>query len=574
MKKLVCCTAALLILVTALFLPTSCKPAAQFELVSLDIEPPEAVGGQQLSATIKVTNVGGVEGSYTAILKINGFEIDRKTVKLSPRSTETVTFVFVRDLPGNYDVEIGGLRRSAIIKVAKAEFEVMSVNILPPETTVGKAVTITSRVRNKGTSLGWYTVILTVNDVAEQTKYIILPPGTSRPVTFLLSKDLAGTYEVRIGELTSTLKVQAGHVVEDRVLLENVPLVIQRGHLDCCLASRAMLLKYYKNEITYEQSLYESGACHGLVYKPRHLSFGDLGFISWYEDFYWLATLYGLTFEPREATSKGEEEAWNEFIDRICKYLKRGVPVQIHKSWYPLSYPQAPWWGAIPLEHAPYSHGIVVVGVDRSKGVVYIHSPWPTIGKMEMTLQDLKTSIEFLGHPHLRYSTMTFLRTPLSGIAHREWVVKERNLSKLRGDPNVYYEWFVRQGYTFGMKALEAWSEDLHPENFFKIIEEKERRGITAAETVTWISLFMYQHSFLSNLGAEYLKGMGKTSQEQNMLENLHTSYDTLHTLAEELELVFESSEGTNEAMLECEPILEEMRKVITEMIEYVKDYL
>ena len=574
MKKLVCCTAALLVLVTALFLPTSCKPAAQFELVSLDIEPSEAVVGQQVTASIKVTNVGGGEGTYTAILKIDSVEIERKAVRVSPRNTETVTFAFVKNLPGNYNLDIGGLSRTLAIKarVPKTEFEVISLNVFPPEATAGRAVTIMAKVRNIGTSERIYIAVLMVDGVSTQANYIRIAPGAIETVTFSLVKDVAGTYEVGIGGLASRLEVKETPIIRQRIVLGNVPLVVQRGELDCGLASRAMLLRYYDDTISYEQSLYDSGACHGFVYKPGHLSFVDLGFISWHKDFDWLATLYGLTFEPRAVTFEGDEEAWEEFIHRVCDYLDRGVPVLTAKSWY--GYVLGSWWGGIPTENRPCNHYVVITGVDRIKGVVYIHSPWPTLGKLGLTKEDFKTSIEHIRYPHLRYLTMVFLPAGLSGIEDREKAVRERNQRKLSGDARVYYEGGGFWGCVFGLKGLEAFREDLRPENLSRIIEEKERRGTTAAETVTWVSLFMYQHSFLSNLGAEYLEGIGKTNEEQKMLKSLHKSYDRLHNSSEKLESVFKSSKGTEAGTVECELILEGMTKIITEMIQCVEDYL
>lgn len=591
MKRLTCLI-ALIILLTTSVIATSCKPQAQFEIVSLDVHPSEVIAGQQANATVKVRNTGTSEGSYTAILKIDGVEIGRKTIRISPNVVETVTFSLFKDSPGIYNLEIGGFSRSFAVKapLAKAEFEVLSISIFPPQAIGGETVTIVAKVRNMSTIEGIYTAVLTINGVRIQVKRIPVTPGAVEPVTFLMATGLAGTYEIGVGELKSRLEVNEKPVTKDRVVLENVPILIQRGLLDCGYTSRAMLLKYHDNRISYEQSVYDSGASHGLVYKPGDLSFRDLGFVGWHKDFYWLAALYGVTFVPTriavqqealygrqvfQATviARDEEEAWNEYIDRISYYLEKGVPVQTSKSWKP--FPLGPWWSGIPEEHRAGNHWMVIVGVDRTKGVVYIHSPWPTIGKIQMKLEDFRKSIEANQFPYLKYVIHVFLKAPLYGIEEKEKAVRERNHKRLRGEPDVYYlELRVAQGYVFGLRALQAFKQDLSLENFGRIIREKERRGITAAETTTWISLFMYQHSFLSKLGAEYLKSTGRESQEQKLLDTLHKSYDELHIYSEKLGSVFKSSKNTTEALTQCEPILEGMRMVITEMIKAVHDYI
>jgi hypothetical protein len=367
-----------------------------------------------------------------------------------------------------------------------------------------------------------------------------------------------------------------------------------------------MLLRYYDNKISYEQSVYDSGACHGLIYKPGDLSFRNLGFVGGHEDFYWLADLYGLSFVPKRVELeqetglaftpgaefgrafpaaivivKDEKEAWNKFIEQICDYLEKGVPVQTSRAWMPLL---GPWWSGIPKEHRPGNHWIVVVGVDKSKGVVYIHSPWPKgpqragadpwVGMTQMGLEDFKRSIEANGYPSLKYLTHVFLKTPFSGIEDREKAVGERNQKRLRGDASVYSKSYVGQGFVFGLAGLRAFKEDLSPENFRRIMEEKELWGITAIERTTWMSLFMYQYSFLSNLGANYLKAIGKTNQEQKLLKKLHTLYDRLRGSSEKLNSVFRRSKSMTKAIVKCEPILEEMRKTTAEIIQSIEDYL
>ena len=80
------------------------------------------MAGQQVNASIEVINMGGIEGSYEAILKIDDVEIEREVVTVSPETTEIITFAFVRHLPGNYNVEIGGISRILVVRTVEPEY--------------------------------------------------------------------------------------------------------------------------------------------------------------------------------------------------------------------------------------------------------------------------------------------------------------------------------------------------------------------------------------------------------------------------------------------------------------------
>jgi len=59
-----------------------------------------------------VTNTGEVEGSYRAVLKINGSEVNAQEVTLAGGESRTVEFSVVREEAGSCSVEMGGLSRS------------------------------------------------------------------------------------------------------------------------------------------------------------------------------------------------------------------------------------------------------------------------------------------------------------------------------------------------------------------------------------------------------------------------------------------------------------------------------
>jgi len=83
-------------------------PAAEFTLTSLNITPGQVEPGQPLTISIQVANIGGSEGNYTVVLKIDNIEEARKEVTLGVGEFETVNFTTARDAVGSYIVTIDG----------------------------------------------------------------------------------------------------------------------------------------------------------------------------------------------------------------------------------------------------------------------------------------------------------------------------------------------------------------------------------------------------------------------------------------------------------------------------------
>ena len=96
--------------------PTPPPSIAEFEVISLDIKPPEAMAGETVSITAEVKNIGDSEGSYTAVLTVDGATVETKEVTLAPGASETVSFSLVKDAPGTYEIGIGELSSSLTVK--------------------------------------------------------------------------------------------------------------------------------------------------------------------------------------------------------------------------------------------------------------------------------------------------------------------------------------------------------------------------------------------------------------------------------------------------------------------------
>ncbi len=88
-----------------------------------------------------------------------------------------------------------------------AAFAISELNISPPETYSGEAVTVSALVTNTGELEGSYSVALTINGVVVETTELTLAGG-SQEVSFTMSGDEAGTYSVGVNGLEGSFTVR------------------------------------------------------------------------------------------------------------------------------------------------------------------------------------------------------------------------------------------------------------------------------------------------------------------------------------------------------------------------------
>jgi len=87
------------------------RPAA-FSLHSLVISPTEVNPGEEVKISVSVANNGGIEGSYTVVLKINGVKEAEKSVIVAAGSSQTASFSVSKEEAGSYSVTVDGLSGS------------------------------------------------------------------------------------------------------------------------------------------------------------------------------------------------------------------------------------------------------------------------------------------------------------------------------------------------------------------------------------------------------------------------------------------------------------------------------
>ena len=83
-----------------------------------------------------------------------------------------------------------------------------ALSIHPTEVTFGEEVTISMTLINTGDVEESYEVVLKIDGVVEDTKEVIIGPGSSQTITFTTFRNTAGTYTVNAGDLSGSFVVR------------------------------------------------------------------------------------------------------------------------------------------------------------------------------------------------------------------------------------------------------------------------------------------------------------------------------------------------------------------------------
>jgi PGF-pre-PGF domain-containing protein len=144
----------------------------------------------------------------------NGGWVSLPTAKVS----EDATYVyFSATSPGLSYFAVSGTAMTP----APAAFTVSALTISPSQVSVGEDVSISVTVTNTGDLAGTYTVTLEINGIVENTENVTLAGGATRVVTFTISEDTEGTYNVDVNGQTGSFTV-----VEPTPAPTNWPLII------------------------------------------------------------------------------------------------------------------------------------------------------------------------------------------------------------------------------------------------------------------------------------------------------------------------------------------------------------
>ena len=89
---------------------------ASFTLSEFTVMPHIVQVGETVTAGITVTNMGGCEGRYTLVLKVNDVIEDSKEVTLAIGESQEVSFEVIKESAGDYSVDLNGRTASFVVK--------------------------------------------------------------------------------------------------------------------------------------------------------------------------------------------------------------------------------------------------------------------------------------------------------------------------------------------------------------------------------------------------------------------------------------------------------------------------
>jgi hypothetical protein len=184
---------------------------ADFKLSNITLSSREILSGETITASIDINNQGDLSGNYTANLKINNTMAQTKSIVLSGGSGDKVSFTFVPDAVGEYQISIGDMPATFVVKKPQtpAAFTIDNLTVVPLSSNIGDYVDVSALLKNTGDMAGAYKVVLSVDDLVVETEEVKLEGNSSLPIGFSFIADVAGQHKISIGSLLAPFEVKA-----------------------------------------------------------------------------------------------------------------------------------------------------------------------------------------------------------------------------------------------------------------------------------------------------------------------------------------------------------------------------
>lgn len=182
---------------------------AVFAVANLRINPAEAEIFEPITVSVNLTNHGDLEGTYMANLTLNGNPEDNQTIVLPGRNSTLVEFTLIKEVPGNYSVELGGLKGSFTLKPPSQSSNVglSKLVVTPYESWPNNTITASVTATNIGAEAGNFTLRLMIDDAFVEARKISLAVGESVNVDFQFNATTEGKHTLKINTLSGSFMV-------------------------------------------------------------------------------------------------------------------------------------------------------------------------------------------------------------------------------------------------------------------------------------------------------------------------------------------------------------------------------
>lgn len=200
--------------------PTTPLPA-KFEVTSLSVTPDEIVAGEQFTVKASIKNVGEVQGTYSANLKVDDLIVDTKDITVSAGKTETVSFTRKIEIAGTHTVQLDSSSYNfTVLKTGK--LQVKSVVVEPKLILSGQTAKVEAVVENAGEAKGTFRVTLKVNGMGIDGRLIDIAAAATDKVSFTVVRDIPGSYDISVEGVNATLTVAEAESYQNEEYLYSI----------------------------------------------------------------------------------------------------------------------------------------------------------------------------------------------------------------------------------------------------------------------------------------------------------------------------------------------------------------
>jgi hypothetical protein len=184
---------------------------ADFNLSNVTLSAGTVFSGETVTASIDINNQGDLSGNYTVSFKINNAMVQTKDISLSGGCAEKVSFTFAADAAGEYQIDIGGVPATIVVKkpLTPAAFNISNLTISPLVSNIGDNIDASAVLNNTGDMAGTYKIVLSIDDITVDTEEVTIEGNSSVPFGFSFFADTAGQHKVSIGGLLAPFEVKA-----------------------------------------------------------------------------------------------------------------------------------------------------------------------------------------------------------------------------------------------------------------------------------------------------------------------------------------------------------------------------
>ena len=190
------------------------KPA-EFKLTDLLVDPTSVIGGESVTVSVKVTNVGEETGNHIVNLNIDATPKDQQEISLTGGATKVVTFTITETTSGTHTIEVDNLSSSFDVEnlsPPSKDIEIKKATVKPYEVWEGDTVTLTIIATNLVNEPGTLQVRVLHNDEVKATKGFELAAGAKEAqleLTFIAGA--VGKYPLKIVNIGNEENTKTGY---------------------------------------------------------------------------------------------------------------------------------------------------------------------------------------------------------------------------------------------------------------------------------------------------------------------------------------------------------------------------